>query len=118
MSGTDRNALIDAYFDSMDDEDPSIAQPVLADAFSYESLSGDLEGSEGFRQYIEEYRSLSDSEHEVTQRVHGESASIAEGAVTGTGPDNEQVNADFCNVFEFDDDDTAITRIAVYINEE
>lgn len=116
MSVHDRNELIDAYFDTMDEEDLDIIRPVLADDFVYESLNGDLEGFEGIRRYMEELRGLSNTTHETTLRVHGETATAAEGWVSGDSRDGP-VEAEFCNVFEFDDDDEHITRIAVYLND-
>lgn len=116
MSEADRNTLIDAYFDAMDTEDLDLVRSKLADDFVYESLGGDLEGAAGLETYMEELRGLSNTRHDVTLRIHGERASVAEGSVTGDGEDGS-VEADFCNVFEFDADDEAITRIGVYLND-
>lgn len=112
-----RNDLIDAYFRALDEADPAIARPALAETFVYESLAGDLDGFDGLSDYITEYRSLTDSTHDLTRRVHGDDASVVEGVVTGTGPDGERAQAGFCDVFEFDADEEAITRIAVYTND-
>lgn len=116
MATADRNALIDAYFEAMDAADLDIVRPALADGFVYQSLAGDLEGFAGLETYMEELRGLSNTTHEVTIRVHGEAASVAEGTVTGEGEDGS-VQADFCDVFEFDPEDEAITRIGVYLND-
>jgi hypothetical protein len=37
--------------------------------------------------------------------------------VTGLDAEGEPTSADFCDVFEFDDEETAITRITVYLND-
>ncbi len=116
MSESDRNELIDAYFDAMDAEDLETVRPALAEGFVYESLSGDLEGLAGLETYMNELRGLSETTHEVTLRLHDQTASVAEGTVTGESEDGP-VTADFCNVFEFDADDTGITRIGVYLND-
>jgi len=42
---------------------------------------------------------------------------VVEGIVTGTDPDGDPAAADFCDVFEFDAEEGAITRIAVYVND-
>ncbi|MFB6192594.1 MAG: nuclear transport factor 2 family protein [Haloarculaceae archaeon] len=97
MSESDRDALIDAYFEAMDAEDVGRVRPVLADGFVYESLSGDLDGAEGLATYIAELKSLSDTTHEITSRIHGADASVAEGVVTGEGADGP-VEAGFCDV--------------------
>lgn len=116
MPHADRNELIDAYFEAMDTEDLSVVRPHLADDFVYESLSGDLDGAEGLETYLEELRGLSNTTHEIALRIHGEPASVAEGTVTGEGEDGA-VEADFCNVFEFDEEEAAIARIGVYLND-
>jgi ketosteroid isomerase-like protein len=115
MSDVDRNSQIDAYFDAMDAEDLEIVRPALGEDFVYESLGGDLEGFSGLETYMEELRSLSNTTHEVTLRIHDEDASVAEGTVTGEGEDGP-VEAKFCNVFEFGPDG-GITRIGVYLND-
>lgn len=116
MSDADRNELIDTYFDAMDAEDTDIVRDALADDFVFESLSGPLEGVSGFETYMDELRGLSNTDHDVTLRVHGEGASVAEGTLTGDSEDGP-VEADFCDVFEFDEDDEQITRIGVYLND-
>jgi len=116
MSQEDRNELIDAYFEAMDAEDIDLVTPVLADDFVFESLSGPLEGAAGFERYMNELRGLSNTEHEISLRVHDDDASVVEGTVTGDSDDGS-VEADFCDVFEFDADDDAIARIAVYTND-
>lgn len=116
MSDSDRDDLIDAYFDAMDTADLDLVRPALAEGFVYESLSGDFEGASGLETYLEEVRGLSNTSHEVTLRAHGETASVAEGTVTGDGEDGH-VEAGFCDVFEFDDADERITRIGVYLND-
>lgn len=113
MSQADRTELIDAYFDAMDEADLEIVRPALADGFVYESLSGDLEGFAGLERYMDELRGLSDTTHDVTNLIHGETRSVAEGTVVGDGEDG-RVEADFCDVFEFDADEEGIARIAVY----
>lgn len=116
MSDSERDELIDAYFDAMDTADLSELRPLLAPGFVYESLSGDLEGAAGLETYLEEVRGLSNTTHEVALRVHGEEASVAEGTVTGEGAEGP-VEAAFCDVFEFDADDEALARIGVYLND-
>lgn len=116
MSETDRNGLIDAYFNAMDAEDLEIVRPALADDFVYESSAGDLEGYTGLKTYMGELRGLSNTSHDITLRIHDETASVAEGTVTGESEDGP-VEVDFCDVFEFDAGDDRITRIGVYLND-
>lgn len=116
MSEANRDTLIDAYFDAMDAENVELVRGALADEFIYESLTGDLEGFAGLETYVEDLRGLSNTTHDTTLRVHAEAASVAEGTVTGESVDGT-VEAAFCDVFEFTADDTAITRIGVYLND-
>ncbi|OVE85516.1 nuclear transport factor 2 family protein [Natronolimnobius baerhuensis] len=116
MATDDRADLIQAYFDAMDEEDPAIARDALADEFVYESLSGTLEGFDGFARYVNELRGLSNSTHEVSLLVHDEDASVAEGTVTGE-KDDGTLEAKFCDVVEFDEHEESITRISVYLND-
>lgn len=116
MSFDDRTALIDAYFTALDTEDLSVVEPVLADGFVYESLAGDLEGLQGLETYMDELRGLSNTTHEITRLIHGDDISVAEGTVTGETEDGSAM-ADFCDVFEFNADETGITRLAVYLND-
>lgn len=116
MSEADRDTLIDAYFDAMDAEDLELVRDALADDFIYESLTGDLEGFAGLQTYMDDLRGLSNTTHDITLRVHGEAASVAEGIVTGESESGTR-EAAFCDVFEFTADDEAITRIGVYLND-
>lgn len=116
MSHEDRQTLINAYFTAMDTEDLGHLEDALATTFVYDSLGGPLEGFSGLETYMTELRGLSNTTHEIAQTVHGETASAVEGTVSGDSGDGS-VSARFCNVFEFDDTDDAIARIAVYLND-
>lgn len=115
MNEGERNELIDLYFEALDAEEASIAKDALSDDFVYVSSAGVLEGFEGFRTYIDELRSSSNSVHDVTLRVHDEAGSVAEGVVTADSPDGP-VEKQFCDVFEFDENEDRLTRVAVYLN--
>jgi len=117
MSTESRDRLIDEYFSAMDGNDPSLARSALSDAFVYESRAGVLEGFTGLSDYITDIRSLTNTDHRVDRRIHGEDASAVEGVVAGDASDGERVEAKFCDVVEFDADEEAITRIAVYVND-
>lgn len=115
MTEADRNELIDAYFDALDNEDLSIVEPVLDESFVYESTAGVLEGFAGLQRYANELRTTSDSTHTVNLRIHSDDATATEGIVTGLDPDGNPKEGNFCDVFEFTEADDAITRIAVYV---
>lgn len=117
MPADSRNDLIDAYFRALDENDPEIVRSSMADSIVYESLSGELQGFEGLRDYITDLRSVTNSEHEITRRIHDEDTSVVEGVVSGTGADGEPTEAKFCDVFEFADEEETIVRIGVYVND-
>ena len=115
MNIEDRDAVIDEYFEAVDRADPGIVEGSLDEEFRYESPGGDLEGPGALRRYVEEIRSMSNSTHEITLRVHDGEASAVEGVVTGDGADGESVSRRFVDVFEFGGDNVTLTRIAVYV---
>ena len=117
MSVENRDAVIDDYFEAIDRADPGIVEPSLDEAFRYESPAGDLEGAGGLRRYVEELRSMSNSTHEVTLRVHDGDVAVAEGVVTGEGAEGEPVSRRFVDVFEFDGDSGALARVGVYVKD-
>lgn len=117
MTADDRNDLIDAYFAALDESDPNRVRDALNDSFVYESLAGDLEGFDGLSEYITDLRSITESEHHIDQRHHADEVTTVEGVVTGTDSNGNPAEAAFCDVFEFTDDETAITRIGVYVND-
>ena len=117
MSVEDRNDVIDTYFEALDQAEPEIVQESLADDFVYQSPGGEFEGAEGIRRYIEEVRTMSNSTHEITLRIHDDQASVAEGRVIGDTADGASVRVQFADVFEFDEDDEQLTRCAVYLND-
>lgn len=111
-----KDDAIDAYFSALDEEDPSLVQPVLAESFIYETSGGNrLDGYEGFKEYMTVHRGLSGTTHTVNNRVHGDSISVAEGVVTGRDGNDDSIEMNFCDVFEFDSAQE-ITRAAVYLN--
>ena len=117
MSVEDHNAVIDDYFEAIDRADPGLVEGSLDDEFVYQSPGGELEGGEGLRRYVEEIRSMSNSTHETTLRIHDDAAAAVEGTVTGEGADGESVSRRFVDVFEFDEESGKLTRVAVYLND-
>lgn len=117
MSDSTREELIASYFAALDNEDPSLLKDSIGEMLVYESLSEQFHGLDGFQRYMSEYRSFSGTDHDITMHIHGETASVAEGVVVGYDEDGGQIEASFCDVFEFDDSEEALTRITVYLND-
>ncbi|MFC7157147.1 nuclear transport factor 2 family protein [Halomarina halobia] len=113
MTRERRDQLIDAYFAAMDNDNFELVEPAISENIRFESASGSVSSLEGFREYTEESRMISDSVHEVTRRIHAENASVCEGNVRGQTPEGP-IEGAFCDVFEFDDDEERVTRISVY----
>lgn len=117
MSVEDRDAVIDDYFEAIDRADPGIVADSLDEEFLYQSPEGELEGREGLSRYVDEMRSMSDSTHETTLRVHDGAAAAVEGVVTGVDADGEPTSRRFVDVFEFDEASGKLTRVAVYVKD-
>jgi ketosteroid isomerase-like protein len=111
-----RDDAIDAYFAALDEEDPSLVEPVLADSFVYETSGGNrLSGFAGFEEYMTVHRGLSNTTHTEQNRLHGDEVSFTEGVVTGSDGEGGSIEMNFCDVFEFNTDNKII-RAAVYLN--
>ena len=109
--------MIDDYFEAIDRADPGIVEASLDEEFRYESPGGDLEGREGLRRYVEEIRSMSNSTHEITLRVHDGDVAAVEGVVSGVAADGDRIRRRFVDVFEFDEESGKLARIAVYLKD-
>jgi ketosteroid isomerase-like protein len=119
MKQSERETVIDTYFDAMDETDTSDVKHLLAPEFTYVAGDGTtFVGEDAIDRYIEEVRSLSDTHHEIEHLAHGDSALFAEGTVSGTGPGGDDVSVGFCDVFEFDDENGTLAALTVYINEK
>lgn len=115
MTVEQRNDVIDDYFAAIDRADPAVVAESLDEEFVYESPGGELRGTDGLRRYVEEIRSMSDSTHEISLRVHDGAAAAVEGNVAGVGADGEPVSRRFVDVFEFDEESGKLARVAVYL---
>lgn len=119
MEHSERETIIDTYFDAMDEADTTAIKPLQAPEFTY--IAGDgttFVGEDAVDRYIDEVRSLEDTHHEIEHFAHGETASFAEGTVSGTDPGGREVAVGFCDVFEFDDGAGTLEQLTVYINEK
>lgn len=119
MGQSERETVIDTYFHAMDETDTGDVRPLLAPDFTYVAGDGTtFVGEDAIDRYIDEVRSLTDTHHEIEHLAHGDSASFAEGTVSGTGPGGDEVAVGFCDVFEFDNENATLTTLTVYINEK
>lgn len=115
MNVDDRNRLVDAYYGGLDDDDPDAAVSAFAPGVTYRYPGeGAIEGREAVRRFFAERRPTSDTTHDVTRRVHGDSATACDGRFEGDHEERGRVEADFAGFFEFDEDESLIAEIAVY----
>lgn len=116
MDDATRNELMDAYFTGMDDGDRERLGGALASDVVYHHPVRTVTGRDAAVELIIDERPPQDSVHEVSRRIHDADASIAEGEKVGT-VEGEPVELPFCDVFEFDGDESTITSIGVYVRE-
>jgi ketosteroid isomerase-like protein len=116
MDESTRTELMDAYFEGMDESDHAVLAGALASDVIYHHPVRTVTGRRAAVELIIDERPPQDSVHDVSRRIHGADASIAEGKKVGT-VEGEPVELPFCDVFEFDGDESAITSIAVYVRE-
>lgn len=116
MERSMRERIVHIYFDAMDRADPDIVRSDLSDSFTYTAGDGTtFEGRDSIARYISEVRSLSETDHRIDHLLHGDGVAVAEGRVSGTGPDGATVEVGFSDLFVFDGEE--LGGITVYINE-
>lgn len=113
MNADQRDELIDAYFGALDAEDFEQLEPHLAADFRYIHPETIATGVGEMRAFFEE-RTRQNTVHEIHRRLHAEEGSVVEGRITGELADGTPREGQFCDVFDFDDADAHLTRVAVY----
>jgi ketosteroid isomerase-like protein len=108
----ERERLADAYFEALDAPDYDALRSVFAPDIVYlYPDAAPIEGLDDAIRFFEEEKPTSDTDHHITQYVHGPSVTVAEGVSTGL-LDGDPFESHFCDVIEFDDG--RIDRLAVY----
>lgn len=116
MDEATRNELMDGYFDGMDEGDRDVLGDALASDVVYHHPVRTVTGRGEAVELIVDERPPQDSVHEVNRRIHSADASVAAGRKVGT-VEGEPVDLPFCDVFEFDAEESAIASIGVYVRE-
>lgn len=111
-----RDRLIDHYLDGMDHADKDLLRDAFAPDIVHEHPVRDIEGIEEFLTFKVDEQPPQDSEHKVSRRIHVPEASVVQGRKVGT-VEGEPVDVQFCDVYEFDADESAITKLSVYVRE-
>lgn len=104
MERSTQERIVRAYFDAIDQGNSEPVRPHLSHAFIYTAGDGTtFSGQDAIDRYIGEIRGLTDTTHRTDHLLHGDAVSVAEGIVSGTGPDDGAVEVGFCDVFVFSD---------------
>ncbi|WP_380675344.1 nuclear transport factor 2 family protein [Salinigranum sp. GCM10025319] len=111
-----RDQLIDHYLDGMDYGDKDLLREAFAPDILHEHPVRTIEGIEDFLTFKVDEQPPQDSEHVVSRRIHVPEASVVEGRKVGT-VEGEPVDVRFCDVYEFTADESAITKLSVYVRE-
>lgn len=116
MQEAHRDELIDAYFRGLDRDDFDALEEALAEDVVYFHPVREIRGSEEVRDFAANERAPQDSEHVVERRIHAADATVCEGRKVGE-VGGEPVDVPFCDVFEFDDSESAIASVSVYVRD-
>lgn len=116
MNERKRDQLIDHYLDGMDNADKDLLRNAFAQDIVHEHPVRTVEGIEDFLTFKVDEQPPQDSRHEVSRRIHVPEVSVVQGRKVGT-VEGEPVDVRFCDVYEFADDESAITKLSVYVRE-
>jgi len=116
MNEEKRNKLIDHYLDGMDHADKDLLRGAFAPDIVHEHPERHVEGLDDFLTFKVDEQPPQDSEHQVSRRIHVPEASVVQGRKVGT-VEGEPVHVQFCDVYEFAADESAITKLSVYVRE-
>jgi len=116
MNESKRDQLIDAYLNGIDNEDKELLRGAFAPDIVHEHPVRYVEGIEDFLVFKVDEQPPQESEHKVSRRIHVPEASVVEGRKVGT-VEGESIDIQFCDVYEFNADDSAITKLSVYARE-
>jgi len=117
-----RNQLIDNYFNGLDQTEYPILRSSFTDSIHYRyTHEEEYRGIDEVMDYFENKRRTANTTHHLGRRIHGEEASTCEGTVEGELVHDGHVRGTqgnfrgaYCNVFEFDEGDSAIATITIY----
>jgi len=114
MTTSERNALIDSYFEALDSGDHSLLRDAFAPDVVYTHPSGEMIGLDAVLEFFETERHISATTHDLVNRVHGDDHSVCEGVVTGHIQGHGDFDGPFCDVFAFRDG--TVSELRLYDN--
>lgn len=113
MDTEKRDDLIETYFAALDAESFDRLEDHLAAGFTYIHPDTTVETIDGMRRFFDQ-RAAQDTSHEIHRTLHAADGSVVEGRITGELADGTPREGYFCDVFDFDDGEDRLTRVAVY----
>lgn len=113
MDTEKRDDLIATYFAALDAESFDLLEDDLAVGFTYIHPDTTAKSIEGMQTFFEQ-RAPQDTSHEIHRTLHAVEGSVVEGQITGELADGTPREGYFCDVFDFDEGDDNLTRVAVY----
>lgn len=116
MDEDNRDRLIDNYLNGIDNEDKDLLRGAFAPDIVHEHPIRNVNGIEAFLTFKVDEQPPQESEHIVSRRIHVPEASVVQGRKVGT-VEGEPVDIHFCDVYEFNADESAITKLSVYARE-
>lgn len=116
MNESKRDRLIDDYLNGIDNADKDLLRNAFAPDIVHEHPVRTVEGIEEFLTFKVDEQPPQDSRHEVSRRIHVPEASVVQGRKVGT-VEGEPVDIQFCDVYEFNADESAVTKLDVYVRE-
>ncbi|WP_226022943.1 nuclear transport factor 2 family protein [Halomicrobium salinisoli] len=116
MNEDKRNQLIDHYLNGMDQANKDLLRDAFSSEIVYEHPERNIEGIDEFLTFKVDEQPPQESEHKVNRRIHVPEASVVQGRKVGTVT-GEPVDVRFCDVYEFNADESAITKLSVYVRE-
>lgn len=114
MSESERNEVIDRFFDALDADEFDRLRDVFTEDATFAAGDDPLSGIEEIITHYEENRTASNTDHRITRRVHDGDTACVEGSVTGDLPGEEDLEGDYLDVMEFDPDSDRISYIKGY----
>lgn len=117
MNTTERERLVDAYFDALDEPDYAAFGEIFAPdcVYRYPAV-GPIAGVDDVIRFCTDEKPTSNTDHTVERYLHTPAATVVEGTSTGV-VDGDPVESHFCDVVEFTADDR-IATLAVYARAE
>ena len=116
MNESKRDQLIDAYLAGMDHGDKDSLRDAFASDIVHEHPVRNVNGIDDLVVFKVDEQPPQETEHEVSRRIHAPEASVVQGRKVGT-VEGEPIDVQFCDVYEFNADESSITKLSVYVRE-